>query len=82
MLRTYRVQRGVGIYLQKGAFSSRAATFLKANLAASIIFCGSESGTRDPPKQPNRTSKATSPIPAYKRIRKSESFEKYDYIIY
>lgn len=54
----------VGKYRQKGNLSSKIATFLNANLAASIIFCGSESAGRFLSKHPNRTSKETLPMPA------------------
>ncbi|KYN44520.1 hypothetical protein ALC56_00963 [Trachymyrmex septentrionalis] len=52
------------MYLQYGALSSSKATFLSANLAASIIFCGSEFDDKVSFKQPSLTSSATRPIPA------------------
>lgn len=63
ILSIYLVQSGVGKYLQKGYFNSKVATFLNAYFAASIIFCGSDSGGRLGSKQPSRTSKDTLPMP-------------------
>lgn len=63
MLLTYFVQVGVGKYLQYGAFNSKIATFLNANFAQSIMFCGSEFSGRFGSRQPSRTSSATLPIP-------------------
>lgn len=63
MLLTYLVHNGVLIYLQKGALSSKVATFLKAYLAAFMIFWGSELSVIDLSKHPNLASRATLPIP-------------------
>lgn len=53
----------MGTYRQYGAFNSNVATFLRANLAAFIICCGSEFGSKLGSKHPKRVSNATRPIP-------------------
>lgn len=63
MFLTYLVHKVEGMYRQKGIFSSNIATFRKAYFAALIIFCVSESGDKFGSRQPNRTSRATRPIP-------------------
>uniref|UniRef100_A0AAG5DBT0 Uncharacterized protein n=1 Tax=Anopheles atroparvus TaxID=41427 RepID=A0AAG5DBT0_ANOAO len=62
MLLTYLYQMGVGKYRQYGAFSSSVATLRRAYLAALMICCGSDFGSRLGSRQPSRASSATRPM--------------------